>query len=1541
MLDKRVQPTGHYNAQWTNSWPNASARRKQIEQEKSHSRSLSSGAKEAGLEASPWPEEYNIGVEFGSDSEKGKWSFKLERYFRSLISRLCDSIACLRQRRLKEKNKGVRIVMPNHTVAGSKGAHPNSAYKGNKVQTTKYNIFTFLPKNLFQQFHRLANLYFLFIAFLNWFPQIEAYGRFLGFIPLFIVLAVTAVKDAYEDRRRYLMDKTINNLTCKVYDGLSKTYVKTLWKDVTVGDIIRVSCNEIMPADMLLLNSADRSGICYVETSSLDGENSLKPRQVVSSFAKRNEPFDPGKFRCLIECEAPNQHMYRFVGAMLHQDGYREPLDKESLIIRGCELRNTDYIEGIVLYAGSQTWLNSFEDRNVVPFLNFFVDNESSTSYNSFLMFWASAILFQIMIPISLYVTMELVKIGQVFFIGQDPKLYDKETRSKVECRTLNIPEELGQVEHILSDKTGTLTENLMVFKRCTVDGVDYVSSEIESDEENAPLKNVRSGVKAVKPNPTLKKIIDDLFSLGDQESAASYTLSADPEVIIHFFVNMAICNTVVVNGLPEGEAGHSLDKIMRHDRADKAATENLPVAVKNVWENSYSMEDTDTATGISETISCSLTDSDENALEKNAIFRAWPHQWKNFLSMKRIALLRKAMHHRSPNESGPTSSQRKKFRSLINRSNFSLPHLSMKAAEFFTCIPKQFIELNKWSVLIPPLLRRGMDKPKTVSCFKNPIYEAESPDELALVHAAASYGIRLAKRQGKQAFIQMPNRQVHAYDVLHVLAFSPERRRMSVIVKQSPGNQLFLYCKGADTTIFTLLSKKFCESRRGIHCIKKTKGYLQKYSSLGLRTLCLAKRSISMNEYRVWLNQHHSAELAHKNRGELLEMSASMIERDLELLGTTAVEDRLQPGVPECIRALRSAGINIWVLTGDKTETAVNIAYACNLFNPRDELLYIDTKNWLDTDATLEACLDKTGLNRMGEEMLKKKFFLNFGLVIDGRTLPGCINTPLVRKFLKLISHCPAVLCTRSTPQQKAMVVELVKKRLHSLTLAVGDGANDVPMLQSADVGVGISGKEGMHAVIASDFSMPRFKYLQRLLLVHGHWCYNRLARLILYFFYKNSVMVFLMFFFQAFCGFSSQAIIDPVYQNFFNVVFTAMPPMNFGILEEDIKGKHLMANPHLYVLGRENQIFCTRKFALTILDSSWQAAVIFAVATMCAAKACPSPWKFSLTGKGNDSSSYATENKVMTSESSRRIRKVLVADKLPGKGLERLKRCGMEVYANGNIKRETILDMVEDYDALVVRSSTKVDEEMISKGKRLKIIIRAGTGMDNIDVEEARRRGVKVVNTPEANSISAAELTCSLLMALSRNIPQANASMKEGKWNRERFMGSELNGKILGLIGLGRVGKLVAERMTAFGMEVLAYDPGINTNVLPQVRMVDFDSLLSTADYISLHVPLTETTENIINEKTLLKCKKGVRLVNCSRGETVNEEHLLKGLNSGHVAGAALDVFQKEPTSNIDLIKHANVICTPHIGASTIEAQNRVADEIANILISFDQCK
>ncbi|KHJ49565.1 phospholipid-translocating P-type ATPase, flippase [Trichuris suis] len=492
------------------------------------------------------------------------------------------------------------------------------------------------------------------------------------------------------------------------------------------------------------------------------------------------------------------------------------------------------------------------------------------------------------------------------------------------------------------------------------------------------------------------------------------------------------------------------------------------------------------------------------------------------------------------------------------------------------------------------------MDKPKTVSCFKNPIYEAESPDELALVHAAASYGIRLAKRQGKQAFIQMPNRQVHAYDVLHVLAFSPERRRMSVIVKQSPGNQLFLYCKGADTTIFTLLSKKFCESRRGIHCIKKTKGYLQKYSSLGLRTLCLAKRSISMNEYRVWLNQHHSAELAHKNRGELLEMSASMIERDLELLGTTAVEDRLQPGVPECIRALRSAGINIWVLTGDKTETAVNIAYACNLFNPRDELLYIDTKNWLDTDATLEACLDKTGLNRMGEEMLKKKFFLNFGLVIDGRTLPGCINTPLVRKFLKLISHCPAVLCTRSTPQQKAMVVELVKKRLHSLTLAVGDGANDVPMLQSADVGVGISGKEGMHAVIASDFSMPRFKYLQRLLLVHGHWCYNRLARLILYFFYKNSVMVFLMFFFQAFCGFSSQAIIDPVYQNFFNVVFTAMPPMNFGILEEDIKGKHLMANPHLYVLGRENQIFCTRKFALTILDSSWQAAVIFAVATM-----------------------------------------------------------------------------------------------------------------------------------------------------------------------------------------------------------------------------------------------------------------------------------------------------------------------------------------------------
>uniref|UniRef100_A0A5S6QGZ7 Phospholipid-transporting ATPase n=1 Tax=Trichuris muris TaxID=70415 RepID=A0A5S6QGZ7_TRIMR len=1263
--------------------------RNQNDQEKSHSRSLSSGAKDTGMEASAWPAEYNAWIDAYSDTEKSKWSFKLKSHFTKLVTQLCNPIAPLRQRKVKGNNKGVRIVMPNYTVVGSKSIRPNSAYKGNKVQTTKYNVFTFLPKNLFEQFHRLANLYFLFIAFLNWFPQIEAYGRFLGFIPLFIVLTVTAAKDAYEDRRRYLMDKTINNLTCNVYNGLSKAYVKTLWKDVTVGDIIRVYCNEVMPADILLLNSADRSGICYVETSSLDGENSLKPRQVVSSFAKRNEPFDPEKFRCLVECEAPNQHMYRFVGAILHQDGYREPLDKENLIIRGCELRNTDYIEGIVLYAGADTktmlnssktrhkrsklerkinstimlcvsilaflcfivsigcltWLNSFQNRNAVPFLNFFVDDQSSPLYNAFLMFWASAILFQIMIPISLYVTMELVKIGQVFTIGQDPQLYDKETHSKVECRTLNIPEELGQVEHILSDKTGTLTENLMVFKRCSVDGTDYANTEAENDEEGMSTTNARSGVKAVNPNPILKKAIDDIFLLSGEESLASFTLSADPEFIIHFFVNMALCNTVVVNGLPEGGAGQSIGKIMRHDHADKAAIENLPVALKTAWDTSDTVEDTDdNSARTSETVSRTLAQPSENATDKSNALRPWPYQWRNFISAKRIALLRRALYQPSGNESSPSPSQRKKTKTfLTRRSNFNLPPFSLKVADFFSrngsdkqtsislCersgtaqslksktqldetsvkskrasiakpiyslynLPKQLVEMPKWSLFIPPLLRRGTDKPKTVSCFKNPIYEAESPDELALVHAAAAYGIRLAKRQRKQAFVQMPDRKVHAYDILHVLAFSPERRRMSVIVRQTPGNQLFLYCKGADATIMSLLSKKFSESRRGIYCINKTKAHLRKYSSLGLRTLCLAKRSITVNEYSAWLNQHHNAELAKKNRGELLEMSASMIERDLELLGATAVEDRLQPGVPECIQALRSAGINVWVLTGDKTETAVNIAYACNLFFPKDELLYIDSKNWLDADATLDACLEKTGLNRMSEETLKKKFYLNFGLVVDGRTLPGCIHPPLMTKFLKLISHCPAVLCTRSTPHQKAMVVQLVKKKLHSLTLAVGDGANDVPMLQSADVGVGISGKEGMHAVIASDFSMPRFKYLQRLLLVHGHWCYDRLARMVLYFFYKNTVMVFLMFFFQTMCGFSSQAVIDPVYQNLFNVIFTAMPPMTFGILEEDMKDKDLMTNPYLYVLGRKNQIFCLRKFALTLLDTLWQAAMIF----------------------------------------------------------------------------------------------------------------------------------------------------------------------------------------------------------------------------------------------------------------------------------------------------------------------------------------------------------
>ncbi|XP_074044675.1 D-3-phosphoglycerate dehydrogenase [Macrotis lagotis] len=295
--------------------------------------------------------------------------------------------------------------------------------------------------------------------------------------------------------------------------------------------------------------------------------------------------------------------------------------------------------------------------------------------------------------------------------------------------------------------------------------------------------------------------------------------------------------------------------------------------------------------------------------------------------------------------------------------------------------------------------------------------------------------------------------------------------------------------------------------------------------------------------------------------------------------------------------------------------------------------------------------------------------------------------------------------------------------------------------------------------------------------------------------------------------------------------------------------------------------------------------------------------------------------------------LRKVLISDSLDPCCRQILEAGGLQVVERPNLGREELLAELRDCEGLIVRSGTKVTADVINAAEKLQVVGRAGTGVDNVDLEAATRKGVLVMNTPNGNSLSAAELTCGMIMSLARQIPQAAASMKNGKWERKKFMGTELHGKTLGILGLGRIGREVATRMQSFGMKTVGYDPIIPPDVSASfgVQQLSLEQIWPICDFITVHTPLLPSTTGLLNDNTFAQCKKGVRVVNCARGGIVDEGALLRALQSGQCGGAALDVFTEEPPRDLALVNHENVISCPHLGASTKEAQSRCGKEIA----------
>ncbi|XP_046673162.1 probable phospholipid-transporting ATPase IA isoform X3 [Homalodisca vitripennis] len=467
---------------------------------------------------------------------------------------------------------------------------------------------------------------------------------------------------------------------------------------------------------------------------------------------------------------------------------------------------------------------------------------------------------------------------------------------------------------------------------------------------------------------------------------------------------------------------------------------------------------------------------------------------------------------------------------------------------------------------------------PEKVANSDDIIYHASSPDERALLQGAKAFGFVFDTRTPESVeIVALGSRE--KYEILSVIEFTSARKRMSVITR-TPQGKIKLFCKGADTVIYERLSAS------GRTYADTTLKHLEEFAQAGLRTLCFATADLSERTYSEWKEMYQKACTSMQNRETKIEDAANLIEKDLVLLGATAVEDKLQDKVPETIAALIKADINVWVLTGDKQETAINIGYSSKLISHGTPLLILNESS-LDGLRELihRHCAD------LGEALGKSNN--NICLVVDGQSLKFALTHELRREFLQLCISCKSVICCRVSPMQKAEVVDLVTSNTKSVTLAIGDGANDVAMIQKAHVGVGISGVEGLQAACASDYSIAQFRFLLKLLFVHGSWNYSRLCELILYSFYKNICLYVMELWFAIYSGWSGQILFERWTIGLYNVLFTAAPPLAMGILDQICSANTMLRYPRLY--SHKAFQFDVKLFWVWIINALFHSVLLF----------------------------------------------------------------------------------------------------------------------------------------------------------------------------------------------------------------------------------------------------------------------------------------------------------------------------------------------------------
>lgn len=936
---------------------------------------------------------------------------------------------------------------------------------------------------------------------------------------LVFILAVDGVLAIIEDNRRHKADNEANSASCHIltstYTGTSTNIKPTQdsaislmqWADLTVGTIVQLRNRETAPADLLILSvdemdPSQPSGICYVETKSLDGETNLKLRHACDNTLTALSSQQVSSLAGFLRCETPNRVISRFDGTLTVSSKshaapqtVQQPVSMKNVLLRGCQLRNTDFIYGLVVNTGPDTKImqSAATPRPKWSSINQSVNNMimwlfallcllciiatttqiiwlHANKTDSLYLQWYPAyvsqwfvgfgyyfLLMYQMIPVSLYVTISTVMFIQAIFMTWDLDMYYEELDVRMIVRSMGLNEELGQISYVFSDKTGTLTCNVMEFRKCSINGVSYGTGTTEIGR--AALRRKGMNVPEEPPENCGPGSRQKISNVNFQDARLFRTLEKNsdkgcPEA--NFFLHLGLCHTVI---------------------------------------------------------------------------------------------------------------------------------------------------------------------PETVEETGEVRFSASSPDEQALVSGAKYFGFNFESRGLGIARVRvtqksmMTNKNADSelleFKMLEVLEFTSDRKRMSVIT-QFPNGEYWVLTKGADNMIYPLLSN----SLHNEELKKETLKHLEVFGDDGLRTLTIAHRKIDEKEYFRWQERFKiasaSLEEIEKRKNEQpnqIDELMSEIEQNLELLGATAIEDKLQDRVPETIANLMKGGMKVWMLTGDKQETAINISYACQLMDNDMSQLVLNCELFPTADAVLERLIDANRSLQLQQQQLlngdngggfiggSNNQKTRMAVVIDGECLEVTLLDERCRaEFLHLAMACDAVVCCRVSPSQKAEVVSLVRAtNVTARTLSIGDGANDVAMIQRAHVGVGICGQEGMQAVNASDYAIGQFSYLEKLLLHHGRLNYKRMSILVGYMFYKNILMVLAQYFYMFTTGSSGQKFYSELGFQMYNIAYTSMPIILLGVFDYDVPWSVGRRFPQLYLVGPRMELFNNYTFFKWICSAFYESAAIF----------------------------------------------------------------------------------------------------------------------------------------------------------------------------------------------------------------------------------------------------------------------------------------------------------------------------------------------------------